>query len=120
MSKLKPLGPGETLTLRIPNDVDPRIIEYINGDLPEKRNKHLLNLLFSKINEEIRGNKANLSIQLPGNFSETQKHELKKSITSLLSVMTGDIPYEKSESPEDIIITEDTQQLFAGLVEIDD
>lgn len=122
MKKLKPIGPGETLSLRIPIDVDPEVLSYINGDLPEKRNKHLLNLLFSKIKEELQGNDDVLKIPLAVPLAEQQKNELKKAIAAIVSVVNNDTvtPSPDEHSTDDIVISEKTLESLAGLLDFED
>ncbi|MGE6379522.1 hypothetical protein [Peribacillus muralis] len=114
MKELKPVAPGETITMRIPMNVDPKILEFINMERSVKRNKYLLQLLFSKIQEEMKDDSNSMNIKLPVSLNSEQKSALKQSVVSLLTIMTN-------TSEEDLKVKEEEidYDIFSGLIEDD-
>ena len=115
MKKLKQIGPGDTLTLRIPNDVDESLLAYINEARQGHRNKHLLNLLFSKIKEEMGADPGDLHITLPTPLSDSQKEELKKSLSSIIAVLSPAQNIDKTVVEP--IVDDETLESMKGLLQ---
>lgn len=96
MRKLKNIVPGDNLTLRVPIDTDQRIIDYINrDDFPEKRNKHLTNLLFTIIEQQIDienkidSSSDEITIKIPGGIEKSKKDELITTVEKMLFILSN-------------------------------
>lgn len=88
--KTKELRPGDAVSVRIPVDAPQRYINYLNEKREVKRNKHVLNLLFSKIDEELSTNENILKINLPGPLNDKQRTILSNHLSEMLKVLMAD------------------------------
>ena len=114
MREIKPLNPGDNISLRIPVNTPERILGYINQPRTVNRNKHLSNLLFSKIEEELNENSTSINITLPFPVTNEQKNIIKEHLKSLFQVFAQ----ENNHSSKDTGLTNLEQ--WDNLVEWDE
>lgn len=114
MAENKKLIPGKTLSLRLPKNIRPEILDYINQDREINRNKHMLDLLCTKIEEEIKPSTDKIVLELPKGLKPEQVKKVQNHLNSLLMIMvTGIDPEETDDTSMDL-------SMFDGLIEEDD
>jgi hypothetical protein len=119
MKDTRQLAPGDTVTLRIPVDAPQKYIDYLNKDHGIRRNKHILNLLFSKIEDEAFSSKDKITISLPSPLTNEQKSNLTDQISSMVKLlMTGE--FEKKENNAQESTSSNENQKEISLDDIDD
>jgi hypothetical protein len=119
MKDTRQLAPGDTVTLRIPVDAPQKYIDYLNKDHGIRRNKHILNLLFSKIEDEAFSSKDKIIISLPSPLTNEQKSNLTDQISSMVKLlMTGE--FEKKEhSRKETNLDDIDDEFFDDLINMD-
>lgn len=118
MKEKKEIVPGATVTIRIPVDTESKYINYLNEDRDVKRNKHILNLLFTKIDEQLAQNSNKITLNLPKSLSESQIISLKSHLDSLLKViLAADVAENEQEDVKSVIEIDISP--FEGMIEDD-
>ncbi|ECD6517341.1 hypothetical protein E2329_23040 [Salmonella enterica subsp. enterica] len=121
MKETKILKAGENVSVRIPVNTSQEILDYINKPRAIKRNKHLSNLLFSKIEEEIRDEGSKITLSLPFQVTNEQRNMIENHLKTVFSILAKENPeIANSEKAEGSIINVDELDLDGLLLDDDD